>query len=89
MDRLVQFLNIALSDRNWKLTKIDDLTCDLVSADGVRKKRFTLDRETATANEGVDLLGLDHPICSTAFGVMKFRCIKVSKPDFDPGLRVR
>lgn len=68
MDRLVQFLNIALSDRNWKLTKIDDLTCDLVSADGVRKKRFTLDRETATANEGVDLLGLDHPIVQEELG---------------------
>lgn len=68
MDRLVQFLKIALSDRNWKLTKIDDLTCDLVSADGVRKKRFTLDRETATANEGVDLLGLDHPIVQEELG---------------------
>lgn len=68
MDRLVQFLKIALSDRNWKLTKIDDLTCDLVSADGVRTKRFTLDRETATANEGVDLLGLDHPIVQEELG---------------------
>lgn len=68
MDRLVQFLKIALSDRNWKLTKIDDLTCDLVSPDGVRKKRFTLDRETATANEGADLLGLDHPIVQEELG---------------------
>jgi hypothetical protein len=32
---------------------------------------------------------LEQRLCSTAFGGMKFRCIKVSKPDFDPGLRVR
>ncbi|MEY9722101.1 SNF2 family DNA or RNA helicase [Sinorhizobium fredii] len=62
MDRLVRFLSAALTDRNWRLIKVDDSTYDLTSAAGTRKQRFTLDRDTATSNDNVDLMGLDHPI---------------------------
>lgn len=62
MERLIQFLVTASSDRNWKLLKADELTYNLVSADGTQKTRFTLDRETAASDEAVDLMGLDHPL---------------------------
>jgi len=68
MDRLVQFLAAALTDRGWKLIKIDELTYDLISTDGIRRKRFTLDRDTATASEDVDLMGLDHPLVQEELG---------------------
>lgn len=68
MDRLLQFLGAALIDRNWKLIKVDDLTYDLISAEGMRKKRFTLDRDTATSNDDVDLMGLDHPLVQEELG---------------------
>lgn len=68
MERLLQFLGAALIDRNWKLIKVDDLTYDLISAEGMRKKRFTLDRDTATSNDNVDLIGLDHPLVQEELG---------------------
>ena len=68
MDRLVRFLAAALADRNWRLIKVDDLTYDLIAADGARKKRFTLDRNVATSNDNVDLMGLDHPLVQEELG---------------------
>lgn len=68
MDRLVRFLAAALADRNWRLMKVDDLTYDLIAADGARKKRFTLDRNIATSNDNVDLMGLDHPFVQEELG---------------------
>ena len=68
MDRLVQFLGAAVADRNWRLVKVDTSTYDLVSAEGTQKKRFTLDRDTATANDAVDLMGLDHPLIQQELG---------------------
>ena len=60
--RLVDFLSTALPGRNLNVVMVDNETMDLVGADGARKIRFTLDRETATASDDCDLLGLDHPI---------------------------
>ncbi len=68
LDRLVQFLAAAVADRNWKLAKVDGSTYDLVSAEGALKKRFTLDRDIATANDAVDLMGLDHPLVQEELG---------------------
>lgn len=68
MDRVVRFLAVALADRNWKLNKVDDLTYDLIATDGARKKRFTLDRNMATSNDSVDLMGLDHPLVQEELG---------------------
>ena len=72
MDRLVQFLGAAVADRNWRLVKVDASTYDLVSPDGAPKKRFTLDRDTATTNDAVDLMGVDHPLVKEELG----RCAK-------------
>ncbi|MBY5379353.1 DEAD/DEAH box helicase [Rhizobium leguminosarum] len=62
MDRLVRFLSAALTDRQCRLIKVDELTYDLISSEGTQKKRFTLDRDIATSHEDVDLMGLDHPL---------------------------
>jgi superfamily II DNA or RNA helicase len=62
MDRLAQFMAAAIADRGQKLVKINEQTYDLILADGACRARFTLNRETATNDEKVELLGLDHPL---------------------------
>jgi SNF2 family DNA or RNA helicase len=61
LGRLVRFMSAAVTDRQQKLVKVDAETYDLVSAEGGRRARFTLKRETATSKDDVELLGLDHP----------------------------
>lgn len=61
MDRLVRFMVEAALERNEKMVKIDHLRYDLVTKEGLVKARFTLDREAATSDENLDLMGLDHP----------------------------
>jgi hypothetical protein len=68
MDRIVRFISSSLIDRNLKLTKIDDKTYDVITIDGARKLRFTLDRDTATIRDDLDLLGLDHPLVQEELG---------------------
>lgn len=68
MDRLIGFLSAAVSDRNQKLVKVNDETYELVGADGGQKKRFTLNRDTATSSDTVDLMGLDHPVVQEELG---------------------
>ena len=47
---------------------MDDETYELVGADGGQKKRFTLNRDTATSSDNVDLMGLDHPLVQEELG---------------------
>lgn len=68
LDRLVRFLSAAVADRQQRLTKVDDATYDLFGPDGARRARFTLDRETATSRDDVELLGLDHPLVHDELG---------------------
>ena len=68
MERIVQFMASSLADRNQRLAKIDDQTYDLTTADGSRKVRFTLDRDVATSQDGIELLGLDHPLVQEELG---------------------
>lgn len=68
LDRLVRFMSAAVADRQQRLVKVDDETYDLVTVDGARKTRFTLNRETATSNDNVELLGLDHPLVQEELG---------------------
>ncbi len=42
LDRLVRLLSAAVSDRRQKLVTADDVTYDLVTAEGTRRARFTL-----------------------------------------------
>ena len=53
--------------KSWVI-KVDDETYDLVTVDGVRRARFTLNRDTATARDDVELLGLDHPLVQEELG---------------------
>ena len=68
MDRLVGFLSTAVSGRNLRLVRVNDETYELVGADGGQKKRFTLNRDTATSSDNVDLMGLDHPLVQEELG---------------------
>lgn len=62
LDRLVRFLSAAAADRQQKLVKADDASYDLVTAEGTRRARFTLNREAATNRDELQLMGLDHPL---------------------------
>jgi hypothetical protein len=46
----------------------DDETYDLVTVDGTRRARFTLNRDTATSSDDVELMGLDHPLVQEELG---------------------
>lgn len=68
LDRLMRFFAAAVADRQQKLTKIDNETYDLATVDGVRRVRFTLNRETATNHDDLELMGLDHPLVQDELG---------------------
>jgi len=68
LGRLVDFLSTAFAGRNLNVVMVDEKTIDLVGTDGARQNRFTLNRETATASENLDLLGLDHPVVQEELG---------------------
>jgi len=68
LERLVQFLSAALSERQNRLVKIDEETYELVKSDSARSVRFTLNRDTATSSDDVELIGLDHPLVQEELG---------------------
>lgn len=68
LDRLVRFMSAAVTDQQQRLVKVDDETYDLAIVDGARMARFTLNRETATSNDNVELMGLDHPLVQEEIG---------------------
>jgi len=68
MDRLVHFMTEAALEKNERMLKIDKSRYDLVSNEGVVRARFTLDREIATSDESLELMGLDHPIVREELG---------------------
>lgn len=68
LDRLVQFLSVAVAERQQKLVKLNDSTYDLLSSDGICRTHFTLSRETATNSDDLVLMGLDHPLVQEELG---------------------
>lgn len=68
LDRLVRFFAAALPDGQQRLSKIDDETYDLLGANGNRRMRFTLNRNVATSQDNIELLGLDHPLVQETLG---------------------
>lgn len=62
LDRLVRFFSASISDRNEKLSKVNDSTYTFLAADGSKRATFSLSREKATNQDDVDLIGLDHPL---------------------------
>ncbi len=68
MDRLVQFISAAVADRQQRMVKVDNETYDLMAVDGARRARFTLNRDTATSSDDLELMGLDHPLVQEELG---------------------
>jgi superfamily II DNA or RNA helicase len=82
LDRLVRFMAAAVADRQQRLVKVDEETYDLVNVDGFCRARFTLNRETATGSDSLELMGLDHPLVQEELGRWR------SVPPEDVGLVV-
>jgi superfamily II DNA or RNA helicase len=82
LDRLVRFFAAAVADREQKLIKIDEETYELVSVNGERRARFTLNRDTATSHDDLELIGLDHPLVQEELGRWR------SLPPEDVGISV-
>jgi hypothetical protein len=82
LDRLLRFLSAAAAERQQKLIKVDGETYDLATVDGVRRARYTLNRDTATTHDDVELLGLDHPLIQEELGRWR------SVPPEDVGIAV-
>jgi len=68
LNRLVRFLSAAVADRQQKLLKMDEETYDLVTIEGKHRARFTLNRDTATSRDDLELMGLDHPLIQEELG---------------------
>ncbi|KAA6461885.1 DEAD/DEAH box helicase [Acidobacteria bacterium AB60] len=68
LERLVQFFSAAVSEQQQKLVMVDDETYDLLRPDNARRVRFTLNRDTATNSDDVELMGLDHPLLQEELG---------------------
>jgi superfamily II DNA or RNA helicase len=62
LDRLVRFMSMSVAEKQQKLVKLNEETYELVTPQGSTKARFTLNRDTATGEDGLELLGLDHPL---------------------------
>ena len=60
--RIVDFLSAALTVRNGSLKKLDKDSFEIFENNGTSGIRFTLDRTVATTKEGIELIGVDHPI---------------------------
>ena len=65
-DRVVQFLRAALSEQGRPVKRLDEHTFAIPSSDGGSEMRFTTDRELVREQEGLELMGLDHPLMSEA-----------------------
>lgn len=65
-DRIVRFLGAALAEQGRSVRRLDGTTYALVAGDGTEEARFTTDREQARAQEGLELIGLDHPLLVAA-----------------------
>ena len=65
-DRIVRFLDAALGEDGRCMERIDERTFAIPSADGGSERRFTTDRNIARAQEGLELIGLDHLLVADA-----------------------
>ncbi len=62
MDRLIRFLSTSLRDRRQCVVTKEDATFEVQALDGTLVTRFTVDRESATTRDDIELLGLDHDL---------------------------
>jgi superfamily II DNA or RNA helicase len=68
LGKLRDFLNVALQERGQRLESTGDHLFELRDSSAAPLARFTDDRDKATSMEGLELLGLDHPIVEEALG---------------------
>ena len=61
-DRVLQFLTAAVSESGRQVTWHDQNTFSVFSPEGESNGRFTTDRELTREEEGLELMGLDHPL---------------------------
>lgn len=65
MARLLKFFQIAASDQRLMLKSLDAETYIMDGSDG-SSVRFTTNRDSATSQDGLQLLGIDHPLIQDA-----------------------
>ena len=63
-ERVLGFLCAALSEQGRQVKRLDEKTYAILASDGDSEMRFTTDRELAREQEGIELMGLDHPLMS-------------------------
>ena len=61
-DRIVQFLSAAMSENGQEVKWLNNNTFIISSQKGNSAVMYTTDREFAREQEGIELMGLDHPI---------------------------
>ena len=66
IDRLVQFLTLAVEAENRHMVRVGEDSYDLRDQDGQTAVRFTTNRAQAREHQDLELLGLDHPVVSAA-----------------------
>src|SRR5439155_9735988 len=64
-ERIVRFLNAALEERGARIARGPEGTLELRDATAP-PQRFTTNRDAARDDDGIDLLGIDHPIVEEA-----------------------
>ena len=57
---------VQLSEQGRQVKRLDENTYAILDSHGEPEVRFTTDREFAREQEGVELMGLDHPLVSEA-----------------------
>lgn len=62
MEKILAFMTEALKSSDQRLIKLGENSFNLINSSGEIVRCFTTDRETANDMEGVDLIGLDHPL---------------------------
>jgi SNF2 family DNA or RNA helicase len=67
LDRLALFLERALQQRGWAVRRLDAQTLECKAPDS-EPIRFTSDRDQASGQDGLQLLGLDHVIVQAEIG---------------------
>jgi hypothetical protein len=67
MDRLREFVASSMSEHGRRLMPVSDTVFEIRDANDRCYGRYTTDREEARANEGLELLGLDHPTVHQEF----------------------
>ena len=65
-DRVVRFLRATLSEQGRRLKWLDERVFTIMPEAGNSALHFTTDRELAREQEGIELMGLDHPLISDA-----------------------